>query len=243
MSRLTMARLTVFMLALAAAGCEGRPDFNIDQAQMDLAQAFERQTRQLAVYSDARGEAPDEWIVDFRIDGIEQSLQAKFKGGKTSWELAQVRVAPSGSEETAWESVGVLLGRIRGEARERALDTMTRMRQLGDLIGQYAVRNGNRFPNVQMPALKELLLSEGGIQAKDWKHDQDAWGQALLYHAAPDGNGYILISTGADGALDQEQSVYFANADEGLEAYGGRSANPDADIIVASGDFVQSFEP
>ena len=120
---------------------------------------------------------------------------------------------------------------------------MSRLGQLGDLIGQYAVRNGNRFPEATMPGLKDLLISAGGIQEKDWKHDADAWGQALLYHAAPDGNGYILISMGADGQLDQEQSVYFSNADQGFEAYKGPSADPNADIIIASGGFVQSFEP
>jgi hypothetical protein len=238
-----LVRMTMLVLALgAAAGCERRPDFDIDRAQMELAAAFEKQTRQIAVYSDGRGEDPLEWIVDFRIDGIEPSLQARFRGTKT-WELTDVRETPSPGEDKPWESVGVLLGRIRGEARTRAEETMARMAQLSDLIGQYAVRNGNRFPEATMPGLRELLIADGSIQEKDWKHDTDAWGQSLLYHAAPDGNGYILLSMGADGALDQEESVYFRNADQGFEAYGGRSANPDADIIVASGGFVQSYEP
>lgn len=243
MPRLTILRLTVFILALAAAGCHRRPDFNIDKAHVELAQAFERQTRQVAVYSDGRGELPDEWLVDFRIDGVEQALQARFKGVKSSWQLQDVRIAPSGTEETPWESAAVILGRMRGDAHERGLETMGRMRQLADLIGGYSVRNGNRFPDTDMNNLRDLLIQDGQILEKDWKHDSDGWGQQLLYHAAPDGLSYVLISMGADGQLDQDRATYFANADTGFEAYAGRSANPNADIIIASGGFVQSYEP
>jgi hypothetical protein len=242
---MTTARLVLFMLAsilaLGGAGCETRPDFNIDQAQMDIAHAFQKVPRQVAVYSDARGTERDTWIVDFHIDGVAPGMQARFKGTK-SWNLQDVRVAPAGTEETPWESVGVLLGRQRGEARERALDTMHRMSQLADYIGQYSVRNGNKFPAVTLSALKEMLIADGSVQAKDWKHDTDAWGQALVYHAAPDGVSYILVSEGADGQLDHSQEEYFANTDRGMEAYGGKSANPDADIIIASGGFVQAYE-
>lgn len=244
MPRMTLARLTMFILCLAAIGCDRRPPFNIDGAQMDLAQAFERQMRQIAIYSDGRGAAPDEWLVDFRIDGVAEAMQARFKGVKSSWQLQEVRIAPATSnDETPWESVGVILGRMRGDAHERATDTMARMRQLADLIGGYAVRNGNRFPAGDMSGLERLLIMDGQILEKDWRHSVDGWGQQLLYHAAPDGNGYVLVSPGADGQLDQPQSTYFQNAEQGLEAYGGRSSNPDADIVIASGGFVQSYEP
>ena len=194
MSRLTIARLTMFIMVLAAAGCERRPDFNIDKAQMELAQAFERDTRQVAIYSDGKGEVPAEWLVDFRIDGVEQSMQARFTGVKAAWVLQEVRVTPAAGEETPWESAGVILGRMRGQAHDRATETMARMRQLADLIGGYSVRNGNRFPDVDNGSLRDLLIVDGQILEKDWKHDADGWGQQFLYHAAPDGLSYILVS-------------------------------------------------
>lgn len=228
---------------VAGIACQRRPDFNLDKAHIELARAFDKETRQLAVYNDERGDVPDEWIIEFRLDGVESMMQARFKGKEDRWALQDVRVQPSGTEETPWESVGVLLGRMRGAAAEQARTTLETMKELADFIGQTAVRNGNRFPQADMPELRRLLLTEGTVQERDWHHDTDGWGQPLIYHASPEGLSYILISPGADGQLDQPREVYFAKTDAGDEAYGGHSLDAKSDIIIASGGVVQSYEP
>ena len=83
MARVSLHRFMVVSLALAALSCSRRPDFDIEKAHMEIARAFERPTQQVAIYGDGRADTPtnDEWIVDFRADGIQDSMQARFKGG------------------------------------------------------------------------------------------------------------------------------------------------------------------
>jgi hypothetical protein len=236
-------RIATLGVLAAAVACHRRPDFDVDKAQIELAHAFDKTTREVSIYEDGRGDQEDEWIIEFRLEGVEPFMQARFKGVKDRWELQDVRERPSGGQETPWESVGVLLGRMRGAAADHAHESLDRMKELADFIGTNAVHNGNRFPQADMDGLHRMLINDGTVQDKDWHHDTDGWGQRLIYHAAPDGLAYILISPGADGKLDRPSEEYYAKTDQGDEAYGGRSTNPNADIIIASGGVVQYYEP
>ncbi len=236
------ARILAVILAVLALACHRRPDFDLTLAQLDLAQAFEKPSGSIQIYGDGRGTDPKQWIVEFRIQGLEPFMEARFDGQKDRWALGGVRERGTGTEGP-WESVAVLLNRVKGETASRGQETMARMRALADYIGQYALRNGNRFPAADMAGLRGLIIREGIVQERDWHHDTDGWGQTFRYHAAPDGLGYVVISPGADGELDRPEDEYYANADQGIEAYGGLSRDPGADIVLASGDLVQGFEP
>jgi hypothetical protein len=234
------------VLALATtllAACARRPDFDLDKAHVEMARAFGKTPPQVALYSDGRGDVPDEWIVEFRIDGFRPFMQAKFKGRKDRWELAEVRERPDGPEEAPWESVGRLVGTLQGENAERAHATEVLLQDLAELIERQAAQTGGKFPTGDIGSLKRLLVGDGGLAEKDWHFDVDAWGQPILYHAAPDGVSYVLVSSGADGTLDIPKASYETNADNGLERYAGATNDINKDIVLASGTLVQRYAP
>ena len=47
----------------------------------------------------------------------------------------------------------------------------------------------------------------------------------------------------ADGQLDRPSDAYFSNTDQGIEAYGGPTSDPNKDVIYATNAFVQHFQP
>jgi hypothetical protein len=196
------------------------------------------------IYDQGRGSAPEEWIVDFKIDGFLPLLQARFGDKDHAWALRDVRERPSGSADTPWVELGVLIGRTKKEAAEKAESTMATIRQLAELVERYATSHGSRYPTVDMDGLEKLVLGEG--LTPKWAFDTDAWGSAIAYHAAPDGQSYIILSPGADGQYEQSLEKYFDNTDAAtgaVEAYAGRTSDPNRDIIFATGAFVQSYEP
>jgi hypothetical protein len=183
---------------------------------------------------------PDTWIVDFRLDGFDPYLQAKFTTRDHDWHLDVVRERPSGPTQTPWTEIGAMLGRFKAEAVERALQTERVIREVGTFVERYAVEHGNRFPTTNLEGIRKLIIGSGYIDEARWHHGADAWGNSLAYHAAPDGQAYIVISPGADGRWDVPLDTYFANTDQGMEIYGGLSSDPNLDFIWASGSFVQS---
>jgi len=237
------SRCVVLSLALLVAGCATRPDFDLEKANIEMARAFGKTPEQVAVYSDGRGDVADEWIIEFRIDGFRPFMQAKFKGRKDRWELAEVRERPDGTQETPWQSVGTLIGMLKGENANKAQATEALLQDLAELIERRAAQTGGKFPSGDIGSLKRLLVGDGGLEEKDWHFDADAWGQPILYHAAPDGGSYVLVSQAADGALDISKSAYEANADSGLERYAGATSDINKDIVIASGTLVQRYAP
>jgi hypothetical protein len=241
-SRPWRAALVVAAIVVLA-GCHGRPDFDVERAQVDISSAFAVRALAVQVLGDGRGSDPDTWIVDFRLDGYDQFLQAKFQGREHKWQLDSVRERPQGTTETPWGEVGVILGRFRGATIARANQTTKVIRDLATLIERYSVEHSNKFPMTELEGVRKLVVGAGYIQESQWKNDADAWGNALAYHAAPDGQSYILLSPGADGRWDLPLAQYFKNCDEGMEVYGGNRADPNDDFIWATGSFVQVYKP
>ena len=241
-------RRTLVALSCAAAlagltACETRPDFDVDKAQNEIASAFAREPIAVQVLGDGRGADSDSWIVDFRLDGYDPFLQAKFVGRNHRWELDTVRERPSGPNETPWTEIGTMLGRFRGATLERARQTEEIIRALAGFVERYAVEHGNKFPVTNLEGVRKLVVGAGYVEESKWRHDVDGWGNAMAYHAANDGQSYIAISPGADGRWDLPLDEYFQNTDQGLEAYGGDVTDPNKDFIMASGSFVQVYRP
>jgi hypothetical protein len=231
-------------LLLGLSGCgKRRPPFDVDQARQELAQAFGRSEDQLAIYADARAGAaePIQWIVDFRVDGFSLDLQARFTGTREEWVLDAMRTNPQGNPPGEWAWPSQVIAETRREAAERAETTMARMSELADLIERLAADRANAYPTVDLEGLHALLVQ--GDYTANWVYSADAWGSPLVYHAAPDGQSYVLLSPGSDGQWDQDLETYYANTDAGLESYDGMSSDPERDLIHATGAFVQSYAP
>jgi hypothetical protein len=234
----------VASLLLAAAACHRRPDFDSQHAQQDIAAALDKQARDIAVYEENRGDTPDEWIVEFQPNGFRETLQARFRGVEDRWELVGMRTrSSSGGPATEWEDVGAMLGKMRRENVEKAAATREIMTDLANWLERYSIEHGNHYPLTTAGGLQELFVGGQYVQQAQWNHSGDAWGNGFTYHAAPDATSYILISPGADSALDRSEDEYFANADAGNEAYQGRTTDAARDFIIASGSFVQGYEP
>ena len=243
--RLTHALLALALL-LVLGGCgPSRPDFSVDQAHVDVAAAFNRPVSAVAVYGDNRvpNSDPPTWMIDFKIDGFAPFLQAKFVAGAGKWDLRAVRERPAGSKETPWMDVGTMLAQSVGATRENAATTQDTIRTLAAWIDRYAVEHGNKYPNGSLSQIHDMVVQAGYATPAQWHHDSDGWGNALYYHAAPDGQSYIVISAGADGSLDIPAETYYSNTDAGFEAYAGRNHEPNRDIVWATGAFVQYYEP
>lgn len=235
------AAVLIAPLLVALAGCgERRPDFSVEDARVQLAAAFDRTAGEVAVYDDTRGREPDTWLVDFKLDDHAGMLQARFRGEPSRWALDGVREIIAGGEQP-WQPLGVVIGRVRQEEAERAESTIERIEQLAALVERYALDHGNSYPAVDAAGLKTLLVGAGYV--KRWAYDSDAWNNPIVYHASPDGEAYLILSSGADGAWDQPVSTYFRNTDTGNEAYEGLVADPELDFIWATGSFVQRYEP
>ena len=256
-------RRTLVAALFAAAvlvGCSTRPDFDRDRAHGEIATAFGRKPAAVQMLDDGPpvrkrpggdGESgsddattpaaeSDTWIVDFRLDGFDPYLQAKFVTRDHDWHLDVVRERPSGPTETPWTEIGAMLGRFKAETVERSLQTEKVIRDAATYIERYSVEHGNRFPSTNLDGVRKLVIGSGYVEEGRWRHDSDAWGNSLAYHAAPDGAAYILISPGADGRWDVPLDTYFSNTDQGMEIYGGTTTDPNLDVIWASGSFVQS---
>lgn len=234
--------LMLLGLALGAMGCaESRPDFDIDAAHRELAGAFSREPAAVAILGDSRGSAEAEWLVDFTLDGFDPFLQARFEGSQHAWRLATVRERPRDGQDTPWTEVGVMLGRFRGAVIERAKETEKRMHDIAALVERYSVEHDHRAPNTNLDGVRKLSLESGYLEEGKWAFSSDAWGSAIAYHAAADGQSYILVSPGADGRWDIGLDVYFSNTDAGIEIYGGPSNDANADFVWASGSFVQVY--
>lgn len=233
--------LSLVALLLATAGCEVAPQFSVDDARQELATAFERDLGEVAIYEDARGAEPGEWIVDFKLDGFRPFLQGRFLRGERDWALDGVRERSRDAEGGPWTSPGSMLGMIREATIERAELSMDTIAELAEFVERHAVDNNGVYPTVTLAELESLVVRAG--YTRTWRHDQDGWGHALVYHASPDGQAYIILSPGADGEWDVPTSEYFENTDQGMEAYDGVVSDPARDIIHATGAFVQRFEP
>lgn len=232
------------LLALGGCGGERREDFSLDAARLALADAFEREPETMSIYDDYRDPAADDdevaWIVDFKMDGYRPFLQARFEGEPDQWVLGGVRERVDSGTEQPWQPVGVVIGRVRGTVAEKMEETEGLIHDVAQLVERYAVDHGNLYPTVEMGGLERLLVPD---YTKRWWYDSDSFGNPLLYHAAPDGLSYIILSAGADGSWDQPPTEYFRNTDEGMEAYGGPVADPARDLIWATGYFAQRYEP
>jgi hypothetical protein len=230
-------------LLLLLAGCHHRPDFDSERAQHDIAAALDRQPREIAVYDEGRGDSPDEWVVEFQPNGFRETLEARFKGVDDRWELVGMRQRPSSGAPPEWQDVGAVLGRMRRENVEKAVATRELMTDLSGWLQRYSIEHGNKYPNTNAAGLQELFVGGKYVQQGQWNHSGDAWGSGFTYHASPDGSSYILISPGADSKLDRPEEEYFGNADAGNEAYERRTTDAARDFIIASGSFVQGYEP
>lgn len=117
-----------------------------------------------------------------------------------------------------------------------AIRAMADMRSIGTAIESYAV-DVNRYPG-----------PTNGLQPVDVFADAlepvyieslprlDPWGKPFLVWS--DGNDYLVISAGADGALDAD----YLTADDPAQAAtrnGARTTDPNADIVFAGGQFVR----
>jgi hypothetical protein len=236
--------VVLLAVAAASAGCgTRRPDFNSGAAQQEIANALDRKPREIAVYGEERGDAAEEWIVEFQPEGIPQTMEARFLGLDDRWQLVSMRMRARGRTSAEWEDVGVVLGRLRRENVDKAAATIEIMRELAGHIDRYSVEHENKFPAASASGLEELIVGSGYVQSGQWKLGSDGWGNSFTYHAAPDGLSYILVSPGSDSQLDVPEEDYFANTDSGNEAYAGVTKDAKQDFIVASGSFVQQYEP
>ena len=238
MSRLAYSALLPTLLALLLVGCQGRrPEFNIAGGRDQLARAFGQPGSDVEIYEDGPGDAQGEWIIGFKLKGFRPLLQARFVGRDDTWVLDRVREFPLGSAKPQWVDVGAQIGRVRQDATEKAQATMKRIRELAEFIDRYYAEHGV-YPEMDLVGVAQVVLAAG--YTTDWHHDADAWGNRFAYHAAPEGQGYIIISSAADGKFDEPLRSYFDKTDEGLEAYGGVVDERGADIVFATGSFVQS---
>lgn len=239
----TVRVLAPWALAAALVACrEPRPEFDPAVAQKQLAEAFEVPLGDVTVYTHGRdGDEPDSWLVEFRLPNVREFLQAKFTGVGGRWSLLAVRERSIESDPTLWVDVGVMLGEVRRAAAENALETMETMEDLAAAIEAHAVDQGNRYPVLDISSLEALLVRGGYIES--WHHGVDAWGNPMLYHASPSGDAYILVSPGSDSEWDIPVDSYRERTDAGNMVYEGPTERPTADLVLATGTFVQSYEP
>lgn len=237
----------VLLVALAGAACgERRPEFSVDEAQADIADAFDLETESVSILSEGPAlretlpEADAEWWVDFRVPAFKETLQARFAGRDVEWLLEGVRRRPARDEQAPWGEVGVMLGEVRAAAAERAAETMEIMRALADGIEAYAVDAGSEYPSTDIAGLLGLL--ERGRYVEGGQHS-DAWGNRFHYYAPVTGESYILVSRGADNRFDVPLDSYQTRTEAGDFTYDGLTSDPGADIIFALGSFVQRYEP
>lgn len=238
-SRLLRLAALLVLAVLATACGKRRPPFDDDDAQTAIAGAFQRPAADVAIYTSLPGTVETEWLVEFKVDGDGTSYQARFNGETGDWKLKDLRLRDAGGTYGAWVETGVVIRRAVHEMGNKAGDTMKVMKDLAGLIERYATDNSRLYPAVDISGLQELIMNGG--YAKEWHYSADAWGNGLLYHAAPDGQSYLIVSPGADGRFDQDPAEYFAASDQGNEAYGGQSGDPERDLIYATGAFVQSY--
>ena len=130
-------------------------------------------------------------------------------------------------------------GDVRAAADEKTTTTMATMRELADAIEAYAVDGGSSFPETDITGLARLMVK--GRYFERWQHSDDGWGHAFHYYSS--GDAYILVSRGADNRFDVPVDSYNAKTDAGDFAYEGATNDPAADLIYATGSFVQRYLP
>lgn len=234
--------LLITAALLLTVGCgEKRKDFDIVAGQAEIGEAFGLTTDDVSVFADTHMPDTDaKWLVDFRVPTFRRTLQARFDGTSGKWLLKDVRERPRSGQDAPWRPVGVLLGEVRREAADKTSDTVELMAELSEMIEALAVDSGNAYPRVDLTGLARLLR---GRYTQEWRHDTDAWGNRLHYYASPDGGAYILMSRAADNRFDRATAEYEERASEGDFAFDGATDDPNLDIIIATGTFVQLYEP
>jgi hypothetical protein len=231
--------LSVAVLGLLACS-DRRPEFNLTQARSDLAEAFDVDDSAISIYSDGRfAEEEAVWMVDFRLDGRRELMQARFNGRSKVWVLQDVR--DRGEPDEAFEPVGLVVGDLLSNSVDSAFDTMDLLEEVAGFVESFATTNNNAYPAVDIRALAQLVVRAELIES--WEHAQDGWGGRIYYFATRQGDAYILVSPGADGIWDIPTAEYARRTQDGDQSFDGFSSDLDADIILATGSFVQGFEP
>lgn len=119
--------------------------------------------------------------------------------------------------------------------RDRQQGTMDDIRTIGTGVEEYSIDNdlypsqpGRLAPVEEIrPAITPLYIRE--LPAKD------AWGNDILYWS--DERSYIIVSMGADGALDQSYATDGGSL--GDLKFAGAFADASTDLVFANGQFVQ----